>query len=118
MAKAQDSLAASVQILAEQDRVMPEPTAFADIKIPAGCDMVNFFAVGATLPNPSERVNVYLPKALIERVDRVASDTGMSRSSLFGLAVTRFLDTPVLSVFPPPRDRTLAAPPAKKRPRR
>lgn len=118
MAKAQDALAVSIQNLADEDRILPEPTAFADIKIPAGCEMVNFFAVGATLPNPSERVNVYLPRALIERVDRVASDTGMSRSSLFGLAVTRFLDTSVLSAFPRSGSRIRGAPAAKKRPRR
>ncbi|HEY5105884.1 MAG TPA: type II toxin-antitoxin system HicB family antitoxin [Caulobacteraceae bacterium] len=116
MAKAQDALASSIQRLAELDRVLPEPTALAEIAIPSGCDMIGFFAVGAALPNPSERVNVYLPKALIERVDRVASDTGMSRSSLFGLAVTRLLDTSVLSAFPAAGSRIRpAAAPAKRR---
>lgn len=99
MAKAQDALAASIQSLAERDLPLPEPTALADIAIPQGCEFVGFFALGATLPDPSERVNVYLPKSLIERIDHTAADTGMSRSSLFGLAVTRFLDTPGMAVF-------------------
>ncbi len=116
MAKAQDALASSIQSLAELDCVLPEPTPLAEIAIPPGCEMIGFFALGATLPNPSERVNVYLPKALIERVDRVASDTGMSRSSLFGLAVTRLLDTSVLSAFPNPGSRIRPAPAAKRRP--
>jgi metal-responsive CopG/Arc/MetJ family transcriptional regulator len=36
-------------------------------------------------------VNIYLPKSLIERVDRAASEHGMSRSSFFGLAVSDLL---------------------------
>ncbi|MEP6966836.1 MAG: type II toxin-antitoxin system HicB family antitoxin [Pseudomonadota bacterium] len=94
MEKAQDALARGIQDLAERDRVFPEPTAFDAIQIPPGCDFVTFFAVGAALPNPSERVNVYLPRSLIERVDRAAADFGMSRSSLIGLALTRTLDHP------------------------
>ena len=115
VAKAQDALASTIQSLAELDRVLPEPTPLGEITIPSGCDMIGFFALGATLPNPSERVNVYLPKALIERVDRVASDTGMSRSSLFGLAVTRLLDTSVLSALPNPGSRIRPVPMARTR---
>jgi Ribbon-helix-helix protein, copG family len=36
-------------------------------------------------------VNVYLPKSLIERVDRRAAELGMSRSSFFGLATANAL---------------------------
>jgi HicB_like antitoxin of bacterial toxin-antitoxin system len=39
-----------------------------------------------------ERVNVYLPKSLLERVDRFVSAAGMNRSSFFGLAARRMLD--------------------------
>jgi metal-responsive CopG/Arc/MetJ family transcriptional regulator len=31
-------------------------------------------------------VNIYLPKSLIERVDRRAAELGMSRSNYFGFA--------------------------------
>ena len=47
--------------------------------------------VGVDPPDPSERVNVYLPKSLIGRVDRRAAELGMSRSSFFGLAATAAL---------------------------
>lgn len=47
--------------------------------------------VQVELPEGSERVNVYLPKRLILTVDRFASASGMNRSSVFGLAVRRFL---------------------------
>ena len=50
-----------------------------------------FFIVGVDPPDPSERVNVYLPKSLIGRIDRRAAEFGMSRSSFFGLAVTTAL---------------------------
>jgi hypothetical protein len=50
--------------------------------------------VGAAPPDPSERVNVYLPKSLIEWVDRTATDMGMNRSSLFGLALSHLASSP------------------------
>ncbi len=42
-------------------------------------------------PNPSERVNVYLPKNLIARADARATELGVSRSSFFGLALNMAL---------------------------
>lgn len=53
-----------------------------------------YFIVGVDPPDPSERVNVYLPKSLIARADRHAVEYGMSRSSLFGFAVTMALNAP------------------------
>ena len=46
---------------------------------------------GWGLPDPSERVNVYLPKSLIGQIDRRAAELGMSRSSFFGFAATTAL---------------------------
>jgi len=91
MAKAQEALATALQELAERDQALPEPTGFDAIALPSQSDFVAFVAVGAAPPDPSERVNVYLPKSLIKRVDRAAAAFGMSRSSYFGLAVTRML---------------------------
>jgi hypothetical protein len=91
MAKGQDVLAAAMQARAEQDAGLPAPTPIEAIDVPEDCDFVAFLAVGATPPDPSERVNVYLPRSLIERVDRAAAEWGMTRSSFFGLAVTRLL---------------------------
>lgn len=97
MARAQHALAQAVQSLAEHERPLPVPTAFEKIVLPADCEFVTFFAVGAEPPDPSERVNIYLPKSLIGRADRRAADLGMSRSSFFGYAVSA-----ALSVLPFP----------------
>jgi predicted RNase H-like HicB family nuclease len=91
IARAVDTLEAAMLGFAERDQPLPEPSSIAGIALPDGCDFIGVVAVGATPPGPSERVNIYLPKALIERADRHAADLGMNRSSFFGLAVSRFL---------------------------
>jgi predicted RNase H-like HicB family nuclease len=89
--KAENKLAQVVDALIEQDRALPSPTPFGRIVLPKGCDLLAYFIVGVDPPDPYERVNVYLPKSLIGRVDRRAAELGMSRSSFFGLAVTTAL---------------------------
>ncbi len=91
MARAQDALADAVQSLGFEGSVMPEPTAMDAVVLPDGCDFVAFFAVGVSPPDQSERVNIYLPKNLLQRFDRLASELGMSRSSCFGWAITNAL---------------------------
>lgn len=91
MARAQHALAQAVQALAEHERPMPAPTAFERIALPPDCDFVTFFALAVEPPDPSERVNIYLPKSLIGRADRRATELGMSRSSFFGYAVSAAL---------------------------
>ena len=99
MAKAQEALARSVVGLAEQDGRLPTPTPFEKIAVPRDCDLITFFAVGVEPPEASERVNIYLPKSLIARVDKRAAELGMSRSSFFGLAISGALD--FLQASPP-----------------
>jgi predicted RNase H-like HicB family nuclease len=89
--RGENALAQAVDALFEQDRPLPEPTPIERIVLPKGCDFAAFFIVGVDPPDPSERVNVYLPKSLIGRVDRRAAELGMSRSSFFGLAATTAL---------------------------
>jgi predicted RNase H-like HicB family nuclease len=86
MSRAQDALSRSVFELYENGRTMPEPTPFEKIEIPRDCELITLVALGVDPPDPSERVNVYLSKSLLERVDRRAADIGMSRSSYFGFA--------------------------------
>jgi len=88
LAKAEFALAKAVDGLAETDRPLPEPTAFADIALPKGSRPVAYFVVSVEPPNPSERVNIYLPRNLILQADKKAQELGMSRSSLFGLAIS------------------------------
>ncbi len=89
--KAEKALAQSVDGLFERGRPLPEPTSIERIVLPKGCDFLAFFIVGVDPPDPSERVNVYLPKSLIGQIDRRAAELGMSRSSFFGLAATTAL---------------------------
>ena len=91
MARASDALEEAMRTLAERDEALPEPSPLETIELPVGCDLIAFVAVGATPPDPSERVNVYLPKSLIERIDRAAADLGMNRSSFFGMAASQAL---------------------------
>ena len=89
--KAEYALAQAVDGLTEHDKPLPVATPIERIVLPKGCDLVAYFIVGVDPPDPSERVNVYLPKSLILRVDRRAAELGMSRSSFFGLAATTAL---------------------------
>jgi len=113
MAKAQEALAHGVDGLTERGEPLPQPSTFDAIAIPKGCKFVAFFAVGVEPPDPSERVNVYLPRSLIARVDRQAAELGMSRSSFFGLAASRMLagnvglgPIPALTSYSMPAART------------
>jgi len=89
--RGENALAQAVDALFEQDRPLPVPTPIEQIVLPKGCDFVAYFIVGVDPPDPSERVNVYLPKSLIGRIDRRAAEFGMSRSSFFGLAASTAL---------------------------
>jgi predicted RNase H-like HicB family nuclease len=89
--KAEIKLAQAVDALAEHDRPLPQPTPIEAVVLPKGCEFVAYFIVGVDPPDPSERVNVYLPKSLLRQVDRRAADLGMSRSSFFGLAAATAL---------------------------
>jgi predicted RNase H-like HicB family nuclease len=89
--KAERELSNAVDGFAERNALLPEPTAIENIVLPKGSRFLAFFVVGVEPPNPSERVNIYLPKKLIERADEAASRLGMSRSSFFGLAITAMI---------------------------
>ena len=83
--KAQHRLGQLVESLAENDVELPPATALEAIPRPK--DFIAFVMVKVEPPNPSERVNVYLPKNLIARADKRAAELGMSRSSFFGFAL-------------------------------
>ena len=91
MALASDALEEAMRGCAEREERLPEPTPVQAIAAPPGSDIIGIIAVGASTPDPSERVNVYLPKSLIERIDRLAAELGMNRSSFFGMAASRML---------------------------
>jgi predicted RNase H-like HicB family nuclease len=112
--KAQTALAHAVDALVERDHTLPEPTAFDQIKLPKGSNLVAFFVIGVEPPDPAERVNIYLPKSLIARADRRAAELGMSRSSFFGLAISGTLMSAIshsmmVAASPPPRSKVREA---------
>ncbi|MDQ8731760.1 type II toxin-antitoxin system HicB family antitoxin [Bradyrhizobium sp. LHD-71] len=90
--KAENALAQAVDVLVEHDRPLPAATPIEQVVLPKGCKFLAYFIVGVDPPDQSERVNVFLPKSLIGRVDRRAAELGMSRSSFFGLAATNALN--------------------------
>jgi predicted RNase H-like HicB family nuclease len=92
--RAERALAQAVDGWVEQGRPLPEPTPIERIVPPKGSDVAAYFIVGVDPPDPSERVNVYLPKSLILRIDKRAAELGMSRSSFFGFASTLALEWP------------------------
>jgi predicted RNase H-like HicB family nuclease len=91
MNKAERALALAAEEMAERGVSMPTPSDWEAFEVPSDCDLVVRFATKLTPPDVSERVNVYLPKSLIEQVDRSAAAWGMSRSSFFGLAVRQLV---------------------------
>jgi len=91
VAKAERALAIAAEEKAERGEPMSSPSEWDSFAIPADCDIVVRLAIKLTPPDVSERVNVYLPKSLIEQVDKAAAEWGMTRSSFFGLAVKQVL---------------------------
>lgn len=89
--KSELALARVVDAMAEADQPLPDPTPFDKISIPKNCRPIAYFAVGIEPPNPSERVNIYLPRNLISQADKRAAELGMSRSSFFGLAISSLI---------------------------
>lgn len=88
MEKAERALQITVAEHAERDRPLPAPSKMAAITLPRNCDVIALALIGTEIPDPSERVNVYLPKSLLAEADKRATELGMSRSSFFGLAVS------------------------------
>ena len=89
--KAQHLVAKAIYTLAEGEVPPPAPSPFERIALPKNCDFVAFFAVTVDGPDPSERVNVYLPRSLLAQADARAQQLGMSRSSFFGFALSNAL---------------------------
>jgi predicted RNase H-like HicB family nuclease len=114
--KAELELAQSMAGVLEREQPLPSPTPFERIEIPRDCDMITFCVVGAEAPDPSERVNIYLPKSLLERADRCAAEMGMSRSSFFGFAVISLLQPGKLTSAE--ERRRISAPPIQPKTRR
>ncbi|BCW87800.1 hypothetical protein sos41_09310 [Alphaproteobacteria bacterium SO-S41] len=92
MQRGEEVLRRAVEKHAERDLPLPAATSIEAIVLPKNCPFVAFVVIGVDPPDASERVNVYLPRSLIARIDSRAAELGMSRSSFFGLAATTALE--------------------------
>jgi predicted RNase H-like HicB family nuclease len=94
MERAETVLAYAVDTLAEHDLPLPSPSALESIAVPDKTAFIAFVMVGVEPRDPSERVNIYLPRRLLQRADARAAEMGMSRSSYFGWAISAMLNVP------------------------
>ena len=90
-----EALSLHLEAMAEDGEAWPERSAVREVQarfsevLKAGGHVV---LVETSAPDASQRVNVYLPKSLLDRVDRFAGETGINRSTVFALAARRYLD--------------------------
>ena len=107
IAQAESALARAVDALAERDSPLPAPTPPDRIAKPK--KILAIVMIGVDPPDPSERVNIYLPKSLIARADRKAAELGMSRSSYFGWAISAIMSVPTAGLSGKMSDSLLRA---------
>ena len=88
MQKAEHVLQMAAVKRAEDDNPLPAPSSVDAVPLLRSCDVIAIALIGIDLPDPSERVNIYLPRSLLSEADRHAATLGMSRSSFFGLAIS------------------------------
>jgi predicted RNase H-like HicB family nuclease len=89
--KAEHALQMTVAKQAEDDKAPPTPSSMETIPLPKSSNVIALALIGVDLPDPSERVNIYLPRSLLSEADTYAETLGMSRSSFFGLAISIML---------------------------
>lgn len=99
MAGAREALGVHLDGMAEAGEPIPRPSSLDEVEVPEGVDVVALVAVPVAEVDGSERVNVYLPKSLLGRIDQFVGQTGMNRSSFFGLAARRYLQEEQRSDF-------------------
>lgn len=93
VAQAHEALSLHLEGMAEDGEPLPAAGNMADQMLaPDVPPNVVWAAVTVEAPDKGERVNVYLPNSLLERIDRFADETGLkSRSVFFGLAARQYL---------------------------
>ena len=97
VANARQALSLHLEGMAEEGLDIPAPSDLRAIaKVVAAnhaADQPPVLYVGIEVegPDAAERVNVYLPKSLLERIDGFAKASGLNRSGFFGLAARRYM---------------------------
>lgn len=95
-AAAEEALSLHLEGMAEDGEAFPEPGHYGDqimerAQQPGGQNIV-WALIAAEAPDESDRVNVYLPKSLLERVDRFGAHYGLNRSAVFSQAARLLID--------------------------
>lgn len=90
---AEAALSGHLELLAETGRPVPEPSPL-DVAVDPDIEVAARLLVGAEEPKAGERVNVWLPKVLVARIDRHVAEVGAggSRSGFLALAARRYLE--------------------------
>ena len=94
---AEEALGVHQEGMAEERLPLPEPSPLQAITpeiiaryFEAGSP-VAYALVTVEAPDEAERVNVYLSRSLLQRVDRFARDAGLNRSAFFSQAAASFI---------------------------
>ncbi|NEX93712.1 hypothetical protein G3573_13110 [Caulobacter sp. 17J65-9] len=93
-ARAPEALALHLEGLAEVGEPIPGPSAIDAIERDPDINEVARLLVEAEEPKAGERVNVWLPKSLLSRIDRYVEEVGAggSRSAFLAQAARQVLD--------------------------
>jgi len=101
LARAEEALSLHLEGMAEDGESFPEPTPVLDLmermegQLPP---RAVWALVTVEAPDAAERVNVYLQRSLLERIDRHAEREGINRSGFFNVAARRYLEAASESV--------------------
>jgi predicted RNase H-like HicB family nuclease len=95
MKNAEEALSLHIEGMAEDGEPLPDATEMRDLVLDypdRTSDSVWAFVTIET-PDASERVNVYMAKSLLERIDRFLGESGgRNRSAFFTIATRRYLE--------------------------
>lgn len=95
LVKAEEALSLHLEGMAEDGEPFPDPAPVIELMERMGDDLpprASWALVTVEAPDAAERVNVYLQKSLLERIDRFAEKEGINRSGFFNQAARRYLE--------------------------
>lgn len=97
---AEEALSLHLEGMAEDGEAFPAATPMADLILdhPDRTADTVWALASAEAPDTSERVNIYMAKSLLERIDRfVGAEGGRNRSTFFSIAARRYLEAETVS---------------------
>lgn len=95
IANAEEALSLHLEGIVEDGESLPEATPLESLMLdhPDRSPQTVWALVTVEAPDASERVNIYLARSLLERIDRfVGAEGGRNRSTFFAMAARRYLE--------------------------